>query len=80
VINRLKHIGKIPQDMTTHLLTIMQTSSVSEFNKVFAGIEVQKTFDDLKKSSSMYVQSFNYTVDDILTAAEAQYLKIFEKG
>jgi hypothetical protein len=37
-INRLKQIGKLPPDMTTTLLTIMQTSSVDEFNKVFAAI------------------------------------------
>jgi hypothetical protein len=37
-INRLKQIGKLPQDMTTTLLTIMQTSSVDLFNKVFAAI------------------------------------------
>jgi hypothetical protein len=42
-INRLKQIGKVPQDMTINLLTIMQTSSVDEFNKVFAAIEFQKT-------------------------------------
>jgi hypothetical protein len=79
-INRLKHIGKLPQDMTITLLTIMQTSSVDEFNKVFAAIEVQKTGDDLNQSSTAYVKCFNYTVDDILSVAEAQYLKLFEKG
>jgi hypothetical protein len=40
-INRLKQIGKLPRDITTTLLTIMQTSSVDEFNKVFLAIEVQ---------------------------------------
>jgi hypothetical protein len=78
--NRLKHIDKVPQDMTTTLLTIMQTSSVSEFNKVFAAIEVQKTLDDLNQSLSMYVNSFNYTANDVLAVAEAQYLQLFEKG
>jgi hypothetical protein len=79
-INRLKQIGKLPPDMTTTLLSIMQTSSVDEFNKVFAAIEVQKTLDDLNQSSTMYVKCFNYTADDILSVAEAQYLKLFEKG
>jgi hypothetical protein len=79
-INRLKQIGKLPPDMTTTLLTIMQTSSVDEFNKVFAAIEVQKTLDDLNQSSTVYVKCFNYTADDILSVAEAQYLKLFEKG
>jgi hypothetical protein len=46
-INRLKKIGKLPRDMTTTLLTIMQTSSFDEFNKVFAAIEVKKTLDAL---------------------------------
>jgi hypothetical protein len=50
VINHPKHTGKLPQDTSTTLLTIMQTSSVSEFNKVFAEIEVQKTLDDLNPS------------------------------
>jgi hypothetical protein len=66
--------------MTTTLLTIMQTSSVDEFNKVFASIEVQKTLDKLNQSSTMYVKCFNYTADDILSVAKAQYLKLFEKG
>jgi hypothetical protein len=66
--------------MTTTLLTIMQTSYVDEFNKVFAAIEVQKTLDDLNQSSTIYVNCFNYTADDILSVAEAQYLKLFEKG
>jgi hypothetical protein len=79
-INRLKQIGKLPQDMTITLLAIMQTSSVDEFNKVFAAIEVQKTLDDLNQSSTAYVKCFNYTADDILSVAEAQYLKLFEKG
>jgi hypothetical protein len=79
-INRLKQIGNLPPYMTTTLLTIMQTSSVDEFNKVFAAIEVQKTLDDLNQSSNMYVKCFNYTADDILSVAEAQYLKLFEKG
>jgi hypothetical protein len=79
-INHLKQIGKLPQDMTTHLLTIMQTSSVDEFNKVFSAIEVKKTLDDLNQSSTAYDKCFNYTADDILSVAEAQYLKFFEKG
>jgi hypothetical protein len=58
----------------------MQTSSVSEFNKVFAAIEVQKTLDDLNQPSSMYVKCFNYTADDVLAIAEAQCLKLFKKG
>jgi hypothetical protein len=79
-INRLKQIGKLLRDMTTTLLTIMQTSSVDEFNKVFAEIEVQKTLDDFNQSSTMYVKCFNYTADDILSVAEVHYLKLFEKG
>jgi hypothetical protein len=79
-INRLKQIGKLPQDMTMHLLTTMQTSSVDEFNKVFSAIEVQKTLDDLNQSSTAYFKFFNYTADDILSVAEAQCLKLFEKG
>jgi hypothetical protein len=79
-INRLKQIGKLPPDMTTTLLIIMQTSYVDEFNKVFAAIEVQKTLDDLNQSSTMYLKCFSYTADDILSVAEAQYLKLFEKG
>jgi hypothetical protein len=75
-INRLKQTGKIPRDMTTTLLTIMQTISVDEFKKVFAAIEVQKTLDDLNQSYTMYVTCFNYTADDILSVAEAQYLKL----
>jgi hypothetical protein len=58
--------------MTSALLTIMQTSSVSEFNKVFAAIELQKTVDDLNQSSSMCVESYNYTVDCVLAVAEPQ--------
>jgi hypothetical protein len=46
-INRLKHVGKFPQEMSTTLLTIMQTSLASECKKVFAAIEVQNIFDDL---------------------------------
>jgi hypothetical protein len=79
-INRLKQIRKLPPDMTTTLLTFVQTKSVDEFNKVFAAIEVQKTLDDLNQSSTMYVKCFNYTADIILSVAEAQYLKLFEKG
>jgi hypothetical protein len=79
-INRLKQIGKLPQSMTITLLTIMQTSSVDEFNKVFAAIEVQKNLDDLNQSSTAYIKRFNYTADDILSVAEAQYLNLFEKG
>jgi hypothetical protein len=79
-INRLKQIGRLPPDMTTTLLTIMQTSSVDEFNKVFLAIEVQKTLGDLNQSSTMYVKCFNYTADEILSVAEAQYFKLFEKG
>jgi hypothetical protein len=52
-INHIKHIGKLPQDTTASLLNIMQTSSVSEFTKVSAAIEVHKTLDDLNQSSSM---------------------------
>jgi hypothetical protein len=66
--------------MSTTLLKIMQTSSVSEFNKIVASIEVQKTLDELNQSLSMYVKSFTYTAEDILSVAEAQYLKLFEKG
>jgi hypothetical protein len=66
--------------MTKTLLTIMQTSSVDEFNKVFAAIEVQKTLDDLNQSSTAYVKCFNCMADGILSVAEAQYLKLFEKG
>jgi hypothetical protein len=80
VINRLKQIGKLPHDMTKTLLTIMQTSSVDEFNKVFAAAEVQKTLDDLNQSSTAYVKCFYYTSDEILSVAEAQYVKFFEKG
>jgi hypothetical protein len=79
-INRLKQIGKLPHNMTITLLTIMQTISVDEFNKVFAAIEVQKTLDDLNQSSTAYIKCFNYTADDIISVAEAQYLKLFEKG
>jgi hypothetical protein len=79
-INRINQIGKLPQDMTIALLIIVQTSSVDEFNKVFAAIEVQKTLDDLNQSPTAYVKCFNYTADDILSVAEAQYLKLFEKG
>jgi hypothetical protein len=79
-INRLKQIGELPRDITTTFITIMQTSSVDEFNKFFASIEVQKTLNDLNQSSTMYVKCFNYTADDILSVAEAQYLKLFEKG
>jgi hypothetical protein len=79
-INRLKQIGKLPQDMTINLLTIMQTSSVEEFSKFFVAIEVQKTLDDLNQSSTAYVKCFNYMADKILSVAEAQYLKLFEKG
>jgi hypothetical protein len=46
-INCLKHIGKLPQEMSTTLLTIMQTSLASEFNKVFAVVEVKNILDDL---------------------------------
>jgi hypothetical protein len=66
--------------MTITVITIMQTSLVDEFNKVFAAIEVQKTLDDLNRSSTAYVKRFNYTADNILSVAEAQYLKLFEKG
>jgi hypothetical protein len=79
-INRLEQIGKLPQDTTITLLTIMQTSSVHEFNKVFAEIEVQKTLDDLNQSSTAYVKCFNCTLDNIISVADAQYLKLFEKG
>jgi hypothetical protein len=79
-INRLKQIRKLPQYMTITLPTIMQTSSVDEFNKVFAAIEVQKTLDDLNQSSTAYVKCFSYMADGILSVAEAQYLKLFEKG
>jgi hypothetical protein len=66
--------------MIITLLTIMQTSSVDEFNKFFAAIEAQKTLDDLNKSSTGYVKCSSYTADDTLSVAEAQYLKLFEKG
>jgi hypothetical protein len=79
-INRLKHIGKLPKDMSINVLTIMQTNSVSEFNKVFAAIEVQKTRDYLNLSSSTYVKSFTYSAEDIIYVAEAQYPNLFEKG
>jgi hypothetical protein len=79
-INHLRQIGKLPQDTTITLLTIMQTSSVDEFNKIFAAIEVQKTLDDLNQSSTAYVKCFNYTADDIISVDEAHYLKLFEKG
>jgi hypothetical protein len=79
-INHLKHIGKLPQDMSTTFLTIMQTRSVSEFNKVFAAIEVQKTLYNLNQSLSMYVNSFTYTDGYIISVAEAQCLKLFENG
>jgi hypothetical protein len=36
--------------------------------------------DDLNQSSITYVKCLNYTADKILSVAEAQYLKIFEKG
>jgi hypothetical protein len=75
-INRLKQIGKLPRDITTTLLT----RSVEKFNKVFAAIEVQKTLDELNQSFTMYAKCFNYTADDILSVAEAQHLKLFEKG
>jgi hypothetical protein len=58
----------------------MQTSSVDESNKVFAAIKVQKTLDDLNQSSTAYVKCFNCMADGILSVAEAQYLKLFEKG
>jgi hypothetical protein len=80
VINRRTHIGKLPHDMSTTFLTFMQTSSVSEFNRVFAAIEVHKTLDDRNQSLSMYVKSFAYTADDILSIVEKQYLKLFENG
>jgi hypothetical protein len=59
--------------MSTTLLKIIQTSSVSEFNNVFAEIEVNKTLDDLNQYSSMYIRSFTYT-------AGAQSPKLFENG
>jgi hypothetical protein len=62
-INHLKQIGKLLQDMTTTFLTILQTSYVDEFNKVFAAIEVQKTLDHLNQSFTMYVNCFNYTAE-----------------
>jgi hypothetical protein len=64
-INRLKQIGKLPRDMTITFLTIMQTSSVDEFNKVFAAIEGQKTLDELNQSCTMYVKCFSYTANDV---------------
>jgi hypothetical protein len=63
-INGLKKNGKLPQDITATLLTPMQTISVDEFNKVFVAIEVQKTFDNLNQSSTMYFKCVNYTADD----------------
>jgi hypothetical protein len=79
-INRLEPICKVPQDMNTTLITSMHTSSVDEFNKVFAAIAVQKTLNDLNQSSNLYLNFFNYTADNIIYVAEAQYLKLFEKG
>jgi hypothetical protein len=46
-INCLKHIGKLPQEMSKTLLTIMQTSLASECKKVFEAIEMQNILDDL---------------------------------
>jgi hypothetical protein len=74
-INCLTQIEKLPQDMTTTFLTIMQTRSVDEFNKVFAAIEVPKALDGLNQSSC-----FNYTSYSSLSVAKAQCLELFEKG
>jgi predicted component of viral defense system (DUF524 family) len=54
--NRLKQIRKLPRDLTTALLTIVQKNSVSEFKVFFAANEVRKTLDDLNQYSSMYVK------------------------
>jgi hypothetical protein len=80
VINLLKQIRKLPQDMVTTLLTIIPTSSVDEFNKVSAAIEAHKTLDDLNQSFTAYVKCFSYTADDILSVAKVEYLKLLEKG
>jgi hypothetical protein len=71
---------KNPQDMATTLFTIMHTSSVDEFNKVFTVIEVHKTLYDLNQSSTEYVKCFHYSANTIISVTEAQYLKFFKKG
>jgi hypothetical protein len=68
------------RDLINNVHFILQTSSVSEFNKAFAAIEVHKTLDDLHQSSFMYVKSSSYTPNDVLAVAEAQYLRFFKKG
>jgi hypothetical protein len=61
-------------------LTIIQTSSVDEFNKVFAAIEVPNALDGLNQSSTLYVKCLRYTLDGSLSVIKAQCLELYKKG
>jgi hypothetical protein len=78
-INQLKQIRKLPQDMVTTLLTIIPTSSVDDFNKVFAAKEAQKKRDDLNQSLTASVKCFNYTSADILSVPRRNTLSSSRK-
>jgi hypothetical protein len=76
VIIRLEQIGKLPQDIATTLITIMQTSSVDDFTKVFAGIEVKKKLYDIKQSYNVYIKCFNYVNTSGKTGAQIPHLPL----
>jgi uncharacterized membrane protein YgcG len=66
VVERLEIVNKVPHDVETTVLKILQTSSVDKFNSTFATLE----------ESRFLGMVTNKTVDDILILAELKYTSV----
>ena len=67
-IDRLTIVNKLPPDLIDKLLTIFQTSSVKEFNSIFAAMKLHQT-----------CKIRSYTSKEIIQLADTWYTELWEK-
>lgn len=77
VIRRLRLFNRVPEDLIRTLLRIFQTSSVQEFNNVFANMEQQRL---LGQVTSLGTQTAALTVDNICKVAGSFYRLLTEES
>ena len=69
-IKRLEVLNKIPAEIEKHVITVLQTSSVSKFNNFFAQLEM-----NLRQ-----IPTFNLKINKILSMADSLYREYLQIG
>lgn len=69
VIRRLRIFNRVPEDLTRTLLRIFQTSSVPDFNQVFANMEQQRILSQITTTGT----TANFDSDTICKVAGSVY-------